>query len=206
MKIANYRTTLWRLREIIREYRPLKVKSELNVELSIKEKCRMRQLEKRIMLFEYALPGSPKMDISPEIAARAISNKLPETFAAIRRKQERRRNVRLILLLILCAFICSGARAQVQKDKAWHLCAGTVISSAATGLTYKWTGRRDVSLLAGFTAGTLAGIAKEVYDKKTGNGTPSQADALWTVAGAAIGSFGVTVCIKDYKRPEGAKL
>jgi uncharacterized protein YfiM (DUF2279 family) len=98
-----------------------------------------------------------------------------------------------------------SSAGQVQTDKAWHVAAGTVISAAATGVTYHLTDRKDVSLLVGFLSGTAAGLAKELWDAK-GHGVPSADDLAWTICGAGFGSFSITIIIDKQITSRKAKL
>lgn len=92
--------------------------------------------------------------------------------------------MKTIAILLLS---CSTATAQIQKDKALHFGAGLAISATTTAITYKITNNKNTSMLVGFGAATLAGVAKEVYDKKSGKGVPDSKDALWTSIGGGVG-------------------
>lgn len=88
---------------------------------------------------------------------------------------------------------------KVQTDKAAHLTAGVLISGSVHALAFELTENRNKSMLIGFSAGCIAGIAKELYDM-TGHGTPSFKDALWTGVGAGMGSISVYFTLKPKTR------
>ncbi len=70
-------------------------------------------------------------------------------------------------------------------DKFAHFIAGFLISVVATFWTLAYTPNKEVASIVGFTAGTVAGIAKEVYDHYTG-GTVEGFDLISAVGGASI--------------------
>ena len=82
-------------------------------------------------------------------------------------------------LFVLLPFI---ATAQIQPDKVKHFVAGAVIGGTTQFLTYKATGNKNTAFFVGLGASTLAGVAKELYDKQ-GHGTPDIKDAVWTSIG-----------------------
>ena len=69
---------------------------------------------------------------------------------------------------------------QLPQDKANHLIYGLLIFI----LVHFFFG-----VVAGLLAGTVAAVAKEVYDKVSGKGNPELLDALATIAGAVLGAF-----------------
>lgn len=89
-----------------------------------------------------------------------------------------------LLPFLLLAFNCNG---QIQEDKVLHFGAGMLIASGTTYFTYKLTDNKTVSVLTGFGVATLAGLGKELYDKKTGKGVYDPKDALWTTIGGGVG-------------------
>lgn len=98
-----------------------------------------------------------------------------------------------ILILLFLPVIAMG---QIQPDKVKHFVAGAVIGGTTQFLTYKATGNKNTAFLVGFGMGTLAGISKEIYDKKSGKGVPSKADAIYTSAGALSVGFTLRFTIK----------
>jgi len=98
-----------------------------------------------------------------------------------------------ILILVFCPIVAMG---QIQPDKVKHFVAGAVIGGTTQFLTYKATGNKNTAFLVGFGVGALAGVAKEVYDKKTGKGVPSTADAVYTSAGALSVGFTLRFTLK----------
>lgn len=89
--------------------------------------------------------------------------------------------------LLFALLLHSSANAQIQTDKVMHFGAGALISATTTAITYKLTDNKTASMLCGFGMATLAGIGKEVYDKKTGKGVADINDAIWTSIGGGIG-------------------
>lgn len=77
---------------------------------------------------------------------------------------------------------------KLAKDKEDHMFMGMYISIAvlilaiivSTYITLPFWG------LYGIIAASAAGIAKEVYDKVTGKGTPEVLDFVWTAVGGTI--------------------
>ena len=82
----------------------------------------------------------------------------------------------ILLLLPTLSF------TQIQPDKVKHFVAGAVIGGTTQFLTYKATGNKNTAFFVGLGASTLAGVAKELYDKQ-GHGTPDIKDAVWTSIG-----------------------
>lgn len=70
-------------------------------------------------------------------------------------------------------------------DKFAHFIAGFLISTIAVFWTLAYTPNKEVASIVGFTAGTVAGISKEVYDYYTG-GTVENFDLLSATTGASI--------------------
>lgn len=68
-------------------------------------------------------------------------------------------------------------------DKVKHFLGGTAI-----GLVVAMLSGNPV---IGFAAGVVVAAAKEVYDAQ-GHGTPSLQDLIVTIAGSALGAFGLT--------------
>lgn len=99
--------------------------------------------------------------------------------------------------LTLLLLLSTVGRTQIQTDKALHFSAGYVIGATTTALTSKQ--KPIVSISAGFLAGTLVGVGKELYDAQ-GHGTPSFKDALWTSIGSGLGSVTVRVGINQYQK------
>ena len=83
------------------------------------------------------------------------------------------------LILLLLPFFTT---AQIQPDKVKHFVAGAVIGGGAQYLTYKATGNKNTAFFVGLGVSTLAGVAKELYDKQ-GHGTTDVKDAMWTSIG-----------------------
>ena len=91
------------------------------------------------------------------------------------------RSIFLLAALGLPAF----SEPLIPKDKQQHLLAGAVIGLGA-GYTAKQLGFKHPERW-GFAAGVLAGVAKELYDKKhPKNHTCDVNDALATAGGATI--------------------
>ena len=98
-----------------------------------------------------------------------------------------------IIILILPLF----GNSQIQPDKVKHFAVGTALSGASSFAALQFGADKKEAFIIGFGIGMAAGIAKEVYDMETGKGTPSTADMLWTIAGAAVGSVSVSITIKE---------
>lgn len=94
----------------------------------------------------------------------------------------------------LLPFLLLPMTVFAQMDKVQHFAAGQTIS-AITSLACKEIGlNKRESILIGFTAGCLAGVAKEVYDRK--HGTVSYKDAVWTAIGSGAASITLTITLK----------
>lgn len=108
--------------------------------------------------------------------------------------------------LLFSFFFFSGmntAKAQIirlQEDKVKHFAAGALISGSVQMLTYELTDSKGKSMLFGFGAGCVAGVAKELYDM-TGRGNPSFKDALWTGVGAGVASISMRYTLQTKKQP-----
>lgn len=99
--------------------------------------------------------------------------------------------------LIVFVLLTTVGHSQIQTDKVAHFGIGYAIGATTTALTSKQ--KPIVSISAGFLAGTLVGVGKEIYDKQ-GHGTPSFKDALWTSIGSGLGSVTIRVGINQYQR------
>ncbi len=84
---------------------------------------------------------------------------------------------------------------QIQPDKVKHFVAGAVIGGTTQYLTYKATGNKNTAFFVGLGVSTLAGVAKELYDKQ-GHGTPSVKDAVWTSLGGVSSCVTLRITIK----------
>lgn len=110
------------------------------------------------------------------------------------------------LVVLTYCFLAATGNAQtgstpagmLQPDKVKHFIAGTVISASTYSIVYRITGNKGRSMLIGFGAGVLAGIAKELYDM-TGRGTPDVKDAIWTGIGAGVGTVSFRVTLRPKK-------
>lgn len=107
-------------------------------------------------------------------------------------------------LLILFTLVCiSNISGQIDKQKlndAYHFYAGAIIAGIVTNKTYLKTENFGKSYLAGFVAGTVAGLLKEVvYDNLMKQGVPSVKDGGLTTWGANCGAL-ATDCYNDFKK------
>lgn len=98
---------------------------------------------------------------------------------------------KLITLMILLPMLLFS-----QKDKQLHFAAGAAISSTIYTITYQTTKNKNKALIYAITASTLAGISKELYDKKT-TGFDNK-DLLYTVAGGVSLSLTINLFNKKY--------
>lgn len=101
-------------------------------------------------------------------------------------------------IISLVSISAQSQQPKIQMDKAAHLAAGVLISGSAQVLAFELTENRNKSMLIGFTAGCMAGVAKELYDMN-GHGTPSFKDALWTGVGAGLGTVSIYFTLKPKK-------
>ena len=110
-------------------------------------------------------------------------------------------------------FVADGAiaygmfRLDPKFDKTRHILAGYVISNVSTGLLHLYLPdnlkhRKLVAGLIGFSAGAVAGIAKELIDAR-GYGVPSVQDAVATAIGAGLGT--VTLSLTFNLKPTQPK-
>ena len=72
------------------------------------------------------------------------------------------------------------------EDKFKHFAMSYMITAASFG-TARMAADRDASLTAGIAIGAVAGILKEIYDKRD-NRRISVKDLLWDAAGIAAGA------------------
>jgi uncharacterized protein YfiM (DUF2279 family) len=73
----------------------------------------------------------------------------------------------------------------IGEDKFRHFFYSYAITTGTAGAARAVTGH-DESVVVGAAIGLLAGVGKELYDRK-GNGTASFRDLLWDVAGVTVG-------------------
>ena len=97
-------------------------------------------------------------------------------------------------LLVCAALLCAAPAQQTlpqdlwfAEDKLKHFAFSYLITSGSAAAARTVTGR-DESVLIGAGVGLLAGITKELYDKKS-NRSSSFKDLIWDAAGVAIGVF-----------------
>lgn len=91
--------------------------------------------------------------------------------------------MKLLMLFLLTASLNAF---EVQRDKVYHFAAGTLIASGTTFAASKMGFKHP--RLYGLAAGILAGIGKELYDKrhpKSHSCDPN--DAYATFLGASVG-------------------
>ena len=109
--------------------------------------------------------------------------------------------IHLVLPLLLVAADTAMVRAQKPRfepvmpytapdkwfaeDKLRHFAFSYVITAGTAAAARTVTGRSE-SVAIGAAIGMAAGIAKELYDKKT-NRSASFRDLLWDVAGVSVG-------------------
>jgi uncharacterized protein YfiM (DUF2279 family) len=74
------------------------------------------------------------------------------------------------------------------EDKLHHFIHSAAISSSAYLISNKM-GSIDQrnSVYISFSVGTIAGIAKEIYDECSGNGSASKKDLIYDIAGVISG-------------------
>lgn len=111
----------------------------------------------------------------------------------------------IAFFLTFGAFNASAQLPQIHPDKVKHFGVGALVSGSAQTLAYQITGNRGKSMLIGFGAGMVAGIAKECYDM-TGRGTPSFKDALWTTIGAGVASISLRYTLELKPRHAAPQL
>lgn len=71
------------------------------------------------------------------------------------------------------------------EDKVRHFVYSYAITTGSAAAARTVTGHQE-SILIGAALGLMAGVAKELYDKK-GHGSASWRDLLWDAAGVTIG-------------------
>jgi hypothetical protein len=76
---------------------------------------------------------------------------------------------------------------KITKDKKKHFVVGFLIALAGCFIAYFLLGMKENPIYLGAGLAIFAGLAKEVWDKKTGRGTPSQMDFVFTFIGAILG-------------------
>ncbi len=94
------------------------------------------------------------------------------------------RNILIILLLF-----SPPCQAQIPKDKILHLGAGTL----AGGYGYICSPKQDgwMPVVFAVSMSTLAGVAKETYDKKYGQTGFDKKDLTCTIIGGVVSGFGI---------------
>lgn len=107
-----------------------------------------------------------------------------------------------ITLMLLFSFQFTQAKCQtrtIQPDKVKHFVAGGLVSAGTQFIATKLGANNNASLLIGFGAGVVVGVAKELYDM-TGRGTPDFKDALWTGLGAGLTSVSLRFTIYNKQK------
>lgn len=79
----------------------------------------------------------------------------------------------------------------IPKDKQLHLGAGAVISTVSIEALHLLKVKKKTAVLVGFGVGCLAGIAKEIYDKRF-----DRKDCFYTAIGSGIGAISMSFIIK----------
>jgi len=100
-----------------------------------------------------------------------------------------------ILLALLCLPLAAGESWYPAADKRGHFLGGFLIGATVT-VGFRWGGGTPKqSARIGFMVGTAEGIRKEWLDNYANGLIPtprhdaSPADAAYTIAGAALGSW-----------------
>ena len=95
-------------------------------------------------------------------------------------------------LLVCAGLLCAAPSQQTlppdlwfAEDKLKHFAFSYMITTGTFAAARTVTGRNE-SILIGAGVGLLAGISKELYDKKT-NRSSSFRDLIWDAAGVAAG-------------------
>lgn len=81
-----------------------------------------------------------------------------------------------------------------EPDKKKHFTAGMIIAFIAAMVVGILHGIKT-GAAAGIVAGSLAGLLKEVYDKKSGKGTPERMDWYATIFGSFFGSVFASIVV-----------
>lgn len=77
---------------------------------------------------------------------------------------------------------------KIPQDKKKHIVAGAVIALVFTWIGYlMWPGAFLPALVVGFGVAALAGFGFELFSYVTGLGHAEWMDAIFTVAGGALG-------------------
>jgi putative lipoprotein len=71
------------------------------------------------------------------------------------------------------------------EDKLKHFAFSYLITAGSAGAARNITGH-DESVIAGAALGVIAGVGKEILDRKS-NGSSSFRDLLWDLAGVSVG-------------------
>ena len=114
-----------------------------------------------------------------------------------------------VLALALCLPLAAGESWAPAADKRGHFLGGFAIGATVT-LGFRWSGGTPrQSARIGFMAGSAAGLQKEYLDSASNRDanawglkpvhSVSTADAAYTIAGAALGSFVSWQFIKNEK-------
>jgi putative lipoprotein len=97
----------------------------------------------------------------------------------------------VVLVLIVATVLAGDARAQgrdpwLGRDKALHFGASAGLALVGYGAGALVTDRTEARVALGVGVGFGAGLAKEMYDRRSG-GDPSLRDLTWDAAGTAVG-------------------
>lgn len=103
-----------------------------------------------------------------------------------------------LIFILLISTICT---AQIPKDKQLHFGVGLAISTITNVTIYSVKKDRKKAFWVGVGMSILAGVGKEIYDKKQGKKF-DVADIGYTVAGGVISSLTINLFNKNgkYKR------
>ena len=114
----------------------------------------------------------------------------------------------VVIANLLLLMSMASAKAQdntvlnlgIGDDKYMHFAAGTGVSMLAGCLFHDATGDLNRSMKFAAASGVGAGLFKELYDSREGGSGFNTPDLLFTVAGAALGTYLTHIINKPKKR------
>ena len=98
---------------------------------------------------------------------------------------------KLLIVFFMITNVINGQT--IKRDKLLHMGGSYFMSSSVSSLVYDKTKDKKKSLIIGFTASMVLGMAKEIYDIKYGK--PDIKDVIANTVGSSLGIITIRITL-----------